>query len=335
MLKTTEAVSLGHPDKTADFISEYILDRVLEHDVRAKYAVEVMVKDSTIVLGGEVCGLIDLKNIEAYVKDAVRKIGYDEHYYQIWGNNALDVTNLKVINLIGCQSLEILQGVENGGWGDQGVFAGYACQGEGLLPRELFLAKKLNNALYQKALKSDNLGLDIKTQVTLDENGEVKTAIAAVPMLKNEDLKPFIEQTLGCPVDELIINGTGNYVCHSSVADCGITGRKLACDFYSTTCPVGGGSPWAKDASKADVSLNILARKLAVQNLKDNDEVFVYLSSCIGRSELPSAILKTVKDGKISWQNLEGDFSPQTVIKELELDKPVFADLCRKGITAL
>ena len=55
MLKTAEAVSLGHPDKTADFISEYILDRVLEQDCRAKYAVEVMVKDSTVVLGGTSC----------------------------------------------------------------------------------------------------------------------------------------------------------------------------------------------------------------------------------------------------------------------------------------
>ncbi|MBR2299641.1 MAG: methionine adenosyltransferase domain-containing protein [Alphaproteobacteria bacterium] len=335
MLKTAEFVSLGHPDKTADFISEYILDRTLEQDERVKYAVEVMVKDNTVILGGEVCSNIKLKNIEEYVKDAVRQIGYDERYHQIWGRNALDVSNLKVINLIGCQSCEILQGVENGGWGDQGVFAGYACQGEGLLPRELYLAKKLNNALYAKALKSDNLGLDIKTQITIDDQGKIKTAIVAIPMLKHEDLTFFVEKTLGSVADELIINGTGNYTCHSAVADCGITGRKLACDFYSTTCPVGGGSPWAKDASKADVSLNILARKLAVQNLHDNDEVFVYLSSCIGRSELPSATLKCIKNDKTTWKNLEGDFSPRAVIKNLGLNKPVFADLCRKGITAL
>lgn len=335
MLKTAEFVSLGHPDKTADFISEYILDRALEQDPKVKYAVEVMIKGNTVVLGGEICSNIELKNIETYVKDAVRKIGYDEHYHQIWGENALDVTNLKIINLIGCQSCEILQGVENGGWGDQGVFAGYACQGEGLLPRELFLAKKLNNALYAKALKSDNLGLDIKTQITIDNQGKIKTAIVAIPMLKPQDLTSFIEKTLGACPDELIINGTGNYTCHSAIADCGITGRKLACDFYSTTCPVGGGSPWAKDASKADVSLNILARKLAVQHLKDNDEVFVYLSSCIGRSTLPSATLKCIKNGAITWQNLESDFSPRAVIKDLGLDKPVFADLCAKGITAI
>lgn len=32
MQRTTEAVSVGHPDKTADFISSFILDRMIEQD---------------------------------------------------------------------------------------------------------------------------------------------------------------------------------------------------------------------------------------------------------------------------------------------------------------
>ena len=334
MLKTAEFVSLGHPDKTADFISSYILDRLIEQDEHVKYAVEVMIKENTVVLGGEICSHINLNNITTYVQDALRQIGYTERYAKLWGQNAVDVSKIKVINLIGCQSPEIFKGVQNGGWGDQGVFAGYACQGEGFMPRELYLAKKLNNALYTKALSSDNLGLDIKTQITLAENGLIQTAVAAVPMLCPEDLKDFIIKTLKQTPKELIINGTGAYTCHGPIADCGITGRKLACDFYSLACPVGGGSPWAKDATKADVSLNILARRLAVQNLHDNDEAFVYLSSCIGKSALPSAMLKTIKNGIVSWQPLEGDFSPETVIKTLGLGKPVFAELCRQGIPA-
>ena len=43
MLKTAEYVSLGHPDKTADFISCYILDRMIEQDKNVKYAVEVRI----------------------------------------------------------------------------------------------------------------------------------------------------------------------------------------------------------------------------------------------------------------------------------------------------
>ena len=332
MLRTAEAVSLGHPDKTADYISSYILDRMLEQDKTVKYAVEVMVKDNTIIFGGEIKGNVDLSNLHTLALQALAEIGYSETYAKIWGEYALEPSKIKTINLIGQQSAEINQGVEQNGWGDQGVFVGYACQGEDSLNRELYLAKKLNKALYHKALKSKNLGLDIKTQITIDEQEKIKTAVAAVPMLEIEDLTQTIIDVLGQTPENIIINGTGLYTYHSSIADCGITGRKLACDFYSTACPVGGGAPWTKDASKADLTLNLYARKIAIENLKDNDECFVYLSSCIGRAELPSATIKTIKNGVVTEAELTFNKKPSEIIAELGLNKPVFASLCKDGL---
>ena len=259
MKKTAEAVSLGHPDKTADYISSYILDRMIAQDEQVKYAVEVMVKDNTVVLGGEIKGNVDLSNLEEFVKNALREIGYDELYADRWGNYAIDVRRLNIINLIGKQSSEITQGVA-AGWGDQGVFVGYACKGDGLISKEQYLARLLNNALYIKARGSKNLGLDIKTQITLNDFDHIETAVVAIPMLEPENLTFFIVKTLGAMPDNLIINGTGTFKTHSSVADCGVTGRKLACDFYGTSAPIGGGSPWTKDGSKADVTLNLYAR---------------------------------------------------------------------------
>lgn len=332
MKKTAESVSLGHPDKTADYISSYILDRCIEQDPAVKYAVEVMIKDHKVVLSGEVTGQVDLANITDYVKSALREIGYDENYAERWGDYTLDVSKVEVLNFIGIQSPEINQGVMQNGWGDQGVFVGYACQGDGLINRELYLARKLNKVLYEKALNSDNLGLDIKTQITLDEDGAVETAIVAIPMLVPEDLTDFVAEVLEQAPVHIIVNGTGSYTYHSSVADCGVTGRKLACDFYGAACPIGGGSPWTKDASKADLTLNLYARKLAVDHLKDNDECFVYLSSCIGRCDLPSAVLKTIKNGVLTESCLQIDKKPFELIAELGLDKPVFAALCRDGL---
>ena len=332
MQKTAEAVSLGHPDKTSDYISSYILDRMIEQDKTVKYAVEVMLKDNTVILGGEIKGNVSLDKLNDYVLKALEKVGYSENYAKIWGKYAIEPSKIKVINLIGQQSAEINQGVEQDGWGDQGVFVGYACQGEGQINRELYLARKLNRALYQKALQSDHLGLDIKTQITLDDDGKIETAIAAVPMLKQEDLTRFVIDTLGETPKNIIINGTGAYTYHSSIADCGITGRKLACDFYSTACPIGGGSPWTKDASKADLTLNLYARKLAKQYLADNDECFVYLSSCIGKAELPSAAVKTIKNGLVSMKNIKINLKPSEIIAELGLNKPVFANLCKNGL---
>ena len=309
MLKTAEAVSLGHPDKTADYISSYILDRCIEQDANVRYGVEVMVKSQTVVLGGEISGKVSLEFVEGYVRQAVREIGYDSRYAEIWGENAINAESLRVLDLISAQSAEIAQGVEADGWGDQGVFVGYACQGAGNIPLELYLARRLCDALYQKAKFSDNLGLDIKTQITIDGD-KIKTAVVAIPMKQHENLKKFIAEVLGQEPERLIINGTGNYICHSSMADCGITGRKLACD----------------------LTLNLYARRLAVQNLADCDEAFVYLSSCIGKSELLNAVLKTRKGTQFSEENLNIESRPSILIKQLGLNAPVFAGLCREGL---
>ena len=334
MQRTAEAVSLGHPDKTADYISSFILDRIIEQDPQAKYAVEVLIKDNNVILGGEVATSATIGDLTAYVKSALSEIGYDDRYSAIWGKYAVDPAQIKVTNLIGVQSADIAQGVDNDGWGDQGVFVGYACQGDGKINQELYLARKLNKALYDKARQSDNLGIDIKTQITLN-NDKIETAIIAIPMLHDEDLTDFIIETLAAKPEHIIVNGTGRYTYHGSIADCGITGRKLACDFYSTAAPIGGGSPWTKDASKADLTLNVYARILACENLADNDECFIYLSSCIGRVELPSGLIKTIKNGIVSYRDLWCNQKPSTLIKAYGLNKPIYTKLCGKGISGI
>ncbi len=332
MKRTAEFVSLGHPDKTADYISSYVLDQMILQDKDVKYAVEVLIKDNTVVLGGEIKGNVDLSLLDDYVREALRNIGYDEKYALKWGDYAININKIKIINLIGKQSAEINQGVMQNGWGDQGVFVGYACQGDGLINRELYLARILNQALYHKALQSDNLGLDIKTQVTLDEQNKIETVVVAIPMLKFEDLTDFVIEVLEEKPNNIIINGTGAYRYHSSIADCGITGRKLACDFYSTASPIGGGSPWTKDGSKADLTLNLYARKLAVDYLQDNDECFVFLSSCIGRSQLPSAVVKKNKNNISTFETIVIDKTPNELIEQLGLNTPIFAKLCSCGL---
>ncbi len=334
MQKTAEMVSVGHPDKTADYISCFILDRIIKRDKNVRYAVEVMIKGNTVVLGGEISTKAKLGDMTEYVKQALAEIGYDDRYSRIWGDCVINPAKIKVINLIGVQSVDIARGIDADGWGDQGVFVGYAYKGVGKINRELFLAKKLNDALYNLARKSDNLGIDIKTQITLNDD-KIETAIVAIPMLHDQDLTDFIVATLGERPANIIVNGTGRYTYHGSVADCGVTGRKLACDFYSTACPIGGGSPWTKDASKADLTLNVYARILACEHLGNNDECFVYLSSCIGRSELPSGLIKTIKDGVVSYHDLWVNQKPSTLIRAYGLDKPVYTRLCRRGISGI
>ena len=78
MVQFSEYVSLGHPDKIADYISQYLLDRYIEKDPDTRYAVEVQIKNFKVTLGGEVSSKHQFSNSEiaGYVREAVNDIGY-------------------------------------------------------------------------------------------------------------------------------------------------------------------------------------------------------------------------------------------------------------------
>jgi len=54
MLFTSESVSMGHPDKVADQISDGILDALLEQDPQSRVACETLCTTDLVVLAGEI-----------------------------------------------------------------------------------------------------------------------------------------------------------------------------------------------------------------------------------------------------------------------------------------
>ena len=53
-LFTSESVTMGHPDKVADQISDAVLDAILAQDPRARVACETLVTTGQVVLAGEI-----------------------------------------------------------------------------------------------------------------------------------------------------------------------------------------------------------------------------------------------------------------------------------------
>jgi S-adenosylmethionine synthetase len=53
-LFTSESVTMGHPDKVADHISDTILDAMLEQDPQARVACETLVTTGMAVIAGEI-----------------------------------------------------------------------------------------------------------------------------------------------------------------------------------------------------------------------------------------------------------------------------------------
>ena len=336
MRKTSEWVSLGHPDKMADYISSFILDRYLERDPMTRYALEVQIKDHFVTLGGEITSQANFTEDELalFVKIAVAQIGYTKCYQNIWGaENTICDQDLIVTQHIGQQSPDIAQGVDASGWGDQGIFWGMAVNDPttNFMPKDHFLARKIGQQLYDIKYA----GLDIKTQVTLFDD-EPEEIVVAIPMLPKHSEQDIINAVKFCCDGKtnykLVVNGTGKFVKHGPIGDCGTTGRKLAVDFYGGNCRIGGGSPWTKDGSKADLTLNLLAREKALEFLKkhpDIQEVHCSISCRIGSPE----IIVSLYDGHLNeLTSYREAVDPAAIIDRFFLRKPRFAQLCRNGL---
>ena len=344
MTRTSEYVSPGHPDKVADYIASYILDRYTERDPHVRFALECQIKDNHVTLGGEVTSTfaMNFTMLRGCVRDAICAIGYTPEYAAIWGaDNCIDPDNLDVVAHIGQQSSDIAQGVDADGWGDQGIMWGMATGDEStdFMPLDHYLAKKMGMWLYEAALSGElPIGLDIKTQVTVMD-GLVNRVIVAAPTRTDADADGLREKVIDwleanspyAGTDRIVVNGTGAYVRHASAGDSGTTGRKLAVDFYGGNCFIGGGSPWTKDPSKADLSLNVYARRLALDYKRKSgaDTVYCALDCCIGRREVGVVYY----DGKMD-ELATGvvDRPASEIVAELGLNRPVFASLCRNGL---
>ena len=355
--RTSEWVSPGHPDKVADCISENILDRLLEIDPDVRCALEVQIKGNKVSLAGEITSFAKIKKCKyvKWVKEAVAKIGYTLSYQEKWGKNnticANDINDEDVICNISQQSPEIAEGVNNDGFGDQGIFTGYAERfNPAFMPIDKEIAREIGLMLYNNALDENIGGLDIKTQVTLDENDRLIQLIVAIPVLDNEEYK-LVQDSVIKKVNNLftpyqldkskiIINGTGIYKQHGPIADAGTTGRKLAVDFYGNNAPIGGGSPWTKDGTKADLVLNLYVRQRAIQELKQfskNDNLVHHclyqLCCCIGKSDLIGTCKIFDKDDNIIVKfSEELNIKPSELIEKYGLKKPIFFELCRNGL---
>ncbi|MFZ4631698.1 MAG: methionine adenosyltransferase domain-containing protein [Patescibacteria group bacterium] len=319
MLKTAESVSPSHPDKLCDRISDAILDYCLNNDKDSRVAIETMGGHGLITITGELTtnGQIDLGEI---IKIAKR----------IGGEN-----NEIKINII-AQSPEISRGVDTGGAGDQGIMVGYACNdNDSLIPQETYLTRSLCNYIYERH------PYDGKTQVTLN-NGKIKTIVVSFCKLPKEDILKFTKEwwqkLSNKEIDfEILANPAGDWSQGGFEADTGLTGRKLAIDNYGPQIPIGGGAFSGKDSSKVDRSGAYMARRIAVDLLKENDfkEVIVKIAYAIGKKEpvMTSFEATNNKDEKISGEidSQKYDLTPLGIINFLELKNPQFEKTAEWG----
>ncbi len=358
-LFTSESVTMGHPDKVADQISDAVLDAMLAQDPNSRVACETLVTTGLALVAGEVTtkAYVDIPGI---IRKTIEAIGYTDPAI------GFDHENCAVITTLDEQSPDISQGVTEGtglhreqGAGDQGLMFGFACkETPALMPMPIYLAHKLTDRLskVRQSGKLPWLQPDGKSQVTVEynDNGKPKrihtvvistqhTADVKYATIKKEILEKVILPVLPKRlVDKKLvvhINPTGKFIVGGPKGDCGLTGRKIIVDTYGGRGGHGGGAFSGKDPSKVDRSASYMARYIAKNLVAAElaDACEVQLSYAIGVAEPISVLVNSEGTGKVDETIIEKlvreifPLTPKGIIKHLKLKRPIYEQTARNG----
>jgi S-adenosylmethionine synthetase len=350
-LFTSESVSMGHPDKLADQISDSILDAMLAQDPKSRVACETMVTTELCVVAGEITSSADV-DVEKLVRSVMRDVGYTD------SATGIGCDSCEVIVRLDQQSPDIAMGVDRDGAGDQGLMFGFACDDTPeLMPLPIALSHKilarLNKARFDKEV--DWLRPDSKSQVTVEYDGDTPVRIDTVvvstqhgPGVELATLQDFVQTQVidPCLPAELNkgdikyhINPTGKFEIGGPHGDCGLTGRKIIVDTYGGWGRHGGGAFSGKDSTKVDRSAAYMARHVAknivAAGLAKRCEV--QLAYAIGVADPVSVHVDTqgtgtVDDGLIC-EIVKEQFplSTKGIIEYLKLQRPIFRKTAEGG----
>ncbi|MBR2258221.1 MAG: methionine adenosyltransferase [Blautia sp.] len=325
---TCEQVSDGHPDKICDEIADAIVTDCLQHDKNSRVAIECLLKDNHLIIAGELTSEHH-PDYRKLVDGTLERIGKERLGYS---------KDIDIGILVKEQSPDIALGVDKGGAGDQGMMYGYATnETSEFLPIPFAVATKFLQIL--KNHPSRMFRADAKAQVSYDyDTGRIMTFLCSVqhsPDVEPGDFRHIIEGMMvlaaswyGLNSDfEKLVNPTGRFVIGGPFADCGVTGRKLACDTYGGVGHIGGGALSGKDPSKVDRSGAYMARKIArdivVNGMADKCEIQIAYAigvpepvgihvETFGTEHQPPAFIE-------EYVRSSYDLTPRGIIKTLNL----------------
>ena len=362
---TSESVTIGHPDKICDQISDAVLDAIIEQDPNARVACETACTTGLVLVMGEITTecYVDIQSI---VRNTVCDIGYNRAKFGFDGSTcgvivALDAQSDDIALGVD-RSLESKQGIDDDpldtGAGDQGMMFGYACDETPILmPLPIDLAHALTRKLTKVRQNSTLTYLrpDGKAQVTVEYEDDKPVHIDTVVLSTQHDehvtheqlesdmieyvIRPALPAALFDEKTRVLVNPTGRFVIGGPQGDSGLTGRKIIVDTYGGYARHGGGAFSGKDPTKVDRSASYMARYIAknIVAAKLARRCELQVAYAIGVAKPVSVRVDTFGTGTVSDELLEKavgevfDLRPKAIIETLDLRRPIYRQTAKNG----
>lgn len=318
MIFTSESVTMGHPDKLCDRISDAAIDAYLRQDAGARAIVECAVATGVVFLAARFAAdaIVDLPSV---ARMAIAEAGYTGPQFN--ARNCSILTNIAELPFDTREPLPATVDdatIERGVAHDQANVFGYACrETPELMPLPITLAHRIARAIDDTRRNGLHwLSPDAKTQVTVEYRRGMSTRIHGIslmvavdPDLAGVDVEDRLRQLAfdvlsGGPTPDAqtsvsVLTGE-HYDVGGPARHAGLTGRKNGIDTYGEIARQSGAALSGKDPSRIDrigaYAARHAAKNVVAAGLAERCEV--HLAYTIGQAKPLSLSVETFGTGK-------------------------------------
>ncbi len=350
---TSESVTIGHPDKLCDQVSDAIVDKFLKGDPSSSIVAECALSSGVMFISAHYASQAKF-DIQGVARNTIRQVGYSPREFNaddctimtsFQNHTATDYRPLDLDELDNTQIDRITAK-------NPVTLFGYACdQTKVLMPLPLWLAHRLADLLDSPKVrkKLPYLLPDGKAQVAIEfvdgkperihsislVTSQSDAAAVDLNQLHGDMIEHVIEPALkkeGFGVDDktnIFVNPEGLQIGGGPAVHSGLTGRKTGIDTYGEYARHSGAALSGKDPMRID-RVGAYAARYAAKNLVAAGlarECEVQLSYTVGAARPISLHVRTFGTGTVDDSELAArldkaiDFRLGAIVRDLRLQK--------------
>ena len=348
---TSESVTVGHPDKLCDQVSDAIVDNFLRDDPSSSIVAECALSSGVMFISAHYTSHAKF-DIQGVARDVVRGIGYTPDAFN--ADDCTILTSFKNHTATDYRPLE-LDEMDNSDIDritakHPSTLFGYACdQTKAMMPLPIYLAHRLANQLDSPAVRKSLPYLlpDGKAQVAIEYQGWLPKRIHSIALVTSQtaDSSVDLNQLRGDMIEYVIqpvlkkhrystdnktnifVNPEGLVIGGGPAVHSGLTGRKTGIDTYGEFARHSGAAMSGKDPLRID-RVGAYAARYAAKNLVAAglaSECEVQLSYTVGAARPISVHVRTFGTGEVEDTELAArldraiDFRLGAIVRDLEL----------------